>query len=125
MSELIHPDRLSFWKAVDRLVDEHPVVIDRPAGFAHPRFPQIVYPLDYGYLDGTRAMDGDGIDVWLGRQGGSTVTGIVMTVDLHKNDAELKILIGCTQEEMRIIEAHHNGLSQYGQLLARAEHEPV
>jgi len=26
---------------------------------------------------------------------------------------------------MRVIEVHHNGLSQYGQLLVRAEHGPV
>ena len=51
--------------------------------------------------------------------GMGAVTGIVTTVDLFKNDAELKILIGCTPDEMVLIEAHHNGQSQSGLLVIR------
>lgn len=108
-----------FWRALDRLVKENPVAIDRPAGTEHPRYPGCIYPLDYGYLEGTCAVDGGGIDVWVGSQGGSAVTGAVLAVDLHKNDAEVKILIGCTPDEMVAIEAHHNGQSQSGMLVVR------
>lgn len=52
-----------FWQALDRLVAECETVIDRPKGTAHPRWPEFVYPLDYGYLRGTSSMDGGGIDV--------------------------------------------------------------
>lgn len=55
-----------FWTALDALVAQSRVVIDRPRGSAHPRYPHVVYPLDYGYLDGTSSMDGAGIDVWRG-----------------------------------------------------------
>lgn len=108
-----------FWRALDELVAAKPVVIDRPAGSEHPRYPDLIYPLDYGYLDETQAMDGGGIDVWVGALGMSAVTGIVTTVDLFKSDAELKILIGCTPDEMTTIEAHHNGQSQSGLLVIR------
>ena len=64
-------------------------------------------------------MDGGGIDVWVGTVGMNSVTGIVATVDLLKNDAELKILIGCTPDEMVLIEVHHNGQSQSGLLVIR------
>jgi inorganic pyrophosphatase len=58
-----------------------------------------VYPLDYGYLEGTVAGDGDGIDVWIGSIRPAAVTGVVCTVDSEKRDAEVKVLIGCTREE--------------------------
>jgi inorganic pyrophosphatase len=108
-----------FWSALDDLVSAKPVVIDRPAGSKHLRYPDLVYPLDYGYLDETRAMDGGGIDVWGGSLESCAVTGIVTTVDLFKNDAELKILIGCTPDEMTTIEEHYNGQSQSGLLVVR------
>ncbi len=97
-----------FWKYLQKLVDENPLVIDRPRDSHHPRHPEIVYPLDYGYLDGTFASDGGGIDVWVGSQPERSLTGIVTTVDLMKRDAELKILLGCTEEDIQTILDFHN-----------------
>ena len=54
-----------FWKALDAPVSESEIVIDRLKGSSHPRFNNFVYPLDYGYINATTAMDG-GIDVWRG-----------------------------------------------------------
>ena len=42
-----------FWERLDALLAQSRIVIDRPRGSHHPRFPQIVYEIDYGYLDGT------------------------------------------------------------------------
>lgn len=100
-----HPE---FWDALDALVAQAELVIDRPKGSRHPRYPQIVYPLNYGYLKSTASMDGGGIDVWIGTAPGKTVGGIVCTVDLLKRDAEIKVLLGCTQGEQRAIYAFHN-----------------
>lgn len=101
---------MEFWEALDQLVAEGEVVIDRPAGSAHPRYPALVYPLDYGYLEGTTAADGAGIDVWCGKSGRSEVTAVVCTIDLHKRDAEIKLLLGCTsQEELTVLEFHNSG----------------
>lgn len=99
-----------FWASLDRLVAEGQVVVDRPRGSAHPRYSSSTYPLDYGYLVGTRAADGDGVDVWLGSLEGAGVTGLVCTVDLEKRDVEIKILVDCTPDEMRrIVETHRQG----------------
>ena len=35
-------------------------------GTTHPKFPNFVYQVDYGYLKDTSSMDGAGIDVWVG-----------------------------------------------------------
>jgi len=96
-----------FWTHADRLVAEHPIVIDRPGGSAHPRFPELIYPFDYGYLDGTGAIDGDGVDCWRGSLAEPRVTGAIVTVDTHKADSEVKWLVGCTPEEMqRALDTH-------------------
>ncbi len=97
----------SFWDALEELVRCSEVVIDRPKGTVHPCFPGLVYPTDYGYLRGTVSMDGEGIDVWAG-SGGKRPGAMICTVDLLKRDAEIKILLGCTEEETALIEKFHN-----------------
>lgn len=87
--------QIEFWQGLEKLVADHTVVIDRPKDQAHPHFPDMIYPLDYGYLDGTQTLDGSGIDVWLGSGSRHRLDGVVMTVDLKKQDAEIKILLGC------------------------------
>jgi inorganic pyrophosphatase len=86
----------NFWAVLDALVDAAEVVVEWTAGSPHPRFPESAYPLDYGFLRGTRSGDAADIDVFLGRAGARTVTGIVSTVDGHKRDAEVKVLLDCT-----------------------------
>jgi inorganic pyrophosphatase len=100
-----------FWQSLDILVAERPLVIDRPQGSAHPRYPEMIYPLDYGYLEGTCAVDGGGVDVWLGGSGERRVSGILCSVDLKKNDAEIKILLGCSGPEVENILDFMNGNS--------------
>jgi inorganic pyrophosphatase len=93
----------NFWDALDRLVAENKLVIDRPKGSHHPRYPvtEIVYPLDYGYLEGTTAADGSGIDVWLGASGTRDLSAVMLTVDLTKRDTEIKLMLGCDDKEIK------------------------
>lgn len=71
-----------FWDRADELVASSEVVIDRPRGSLHPRWGHVVYPLDYGYLAGTTAMDGGGVDVWIGSLPERRVTGVILTVGM-------------------------------------------
>ncbi len=96
-----------FWSALDKLVADSEIVIDRPRGSAHPKYPDLIYKVDYGYLKNTSSMDGGGIDVWVGTNG-KAVDAIICIVDLLKRDSEIKILIGCTEEEKEIIYDFHN-----------------
>ncbi len=98
----------AFWAALERLISESNLVIDRPRNSTHPRYPQVIYPLDYGYLENTASMDGSGIDVWRGSHPQPILTGIVVTVDLMKRDSEIKLLLGCTADEVASILAFHN-----------------
>ena len=96
-----------FWEALDKLVSNSEIVIDRPKGSAHPRFPNFIYKVDYGYLKDTTSMDGAGIDVWVG-SGNKKIDAIMCIVDLMKKDSEIKILIGCTEEEKMEVYRTHN-----------------
>lgn len=110
---------IAFWAALDRLVVESQIVIDRPRGTPHPRYPEFIYPLDYGYLAGTLTADGGGLDVWVGSQPDRSLTAIVCSVDLVKRDAEIKLLLGCTREEAQVILAVHNTGPQAATLIER------
>ena len=111
----------AFWRAAECLAEESELVIDRPKGSAHPRYPNLRYPLDYGYLRGTASMDGGGIDVWLGSDPSRRLTGLFCTVDLLKRDSEIKLCLGCTEEELHLALQQLNSGSMRALLLRRPD----
>ena len=75
-SELCEGDRLLFERTMDFIADcrrataallgkEVNIIMDRPVGTRHPKHPEIVYPINYWYIDGMLSADGEGIDVYL------------------------------------------------------------
>ena len=98
----------AFWQAIDTLVNNSEIVIDRPKGTVHPKYPDFIYKVDYGYLKSTTSMDGTGIDIWVGSERNKQIDAIMCTVDLLKMDSEIKILIGCSKEEKDVIYETHN-----------------
>jgi inorganic pyrophosphatase len=112
-----------FWESLDRLIAQSRIVIDRPKGTCHPRYPELAYPLDYGYLDGTTSGDGGGIDVWLGASGTRDLSAVILTVDAFKRDAEIKLLLGCSEEETQIALACSNNDKMRALLVPRPKEE--
>lgn len=109
----------AFWTALDALVAQSRVIIDRPRGSAHPRYPHVVYPLDYGYLADTSSMDGTGIDVWRGSDASRGLCALAVTVDLLKRDSEIKLLLACTEDEVRAVMSFHNDSDLMKAMLVR------
>jgi len=108
-----------FWSALDDFVGAREIVIDRPRGSTHPRYDDLVYPIDYGYLAGTRAGDGEGVDIWVGSAPIKNVGGFAVSIDLLKSDAEVKILAGCTAAEYAVIEQFLNQHTMHAILIER------
>ncbi len=108
-----------YWHALDTLVAGSEIVVDRPRGSAHPRFPAMIYPLDYGCLAGTRADDGSEMDCWIGSLPDRRLTALVFTADLVKRDFEGKLLLGCTPEEMQTVLASYADGPMAAMLLER------
>lgn len=88
------------FEALDEIVSKCAVRIDRPCGSVHPRHAGVVYPLDYGHLLDSVAVDGEGVDVFRGSAHGAGVVGVYLTVDLEKRDVEAKVLVDCTANEV-------------------------
>lgn len=68
------------------------VIVDRPLGSPHPEFPETIYPVNYGYIEGIIAPDGEEQDAYIL---GVCVpvkefTGKVIAVIRRKDDAEEK-----------------------------------
>ena len=119
------PTSSDFWNLIDKLIVESEIVIDRPKGSAHPKYPHMIYKVDYGYLKNTAAPDGNGIDVWVGSLPRKNADAVICTVDVMKRDSEIKILIGCTEEEKAVIYAAHNNSPYMKGILIRREGEKI
>lgn len=101
-----------FWNKLDKIFYESEIVIDKPKGSSHPKFSDMIFPLDYGYLKETSGGDGNEIDIWLGSMNEKRIDSIICTVDVIKKDTEIKLLCGCNEEEKKIIISFHNN-SEY------------
>lgn len=110
-----------FWSAIDKIVYDSQIVIDRPKGTVHSKFADFIYKVDYGYLKNTSSMDGEGIDVWVGTDERKQIDAILCIVDLMKRDSEIKILIGCTENEKEIVYQTHNQTDYMKGILIRRE----
>ena len=116
--DILHqtPDT-AFWHPMTPLIMTNALIIDRPRGTSHPRYPQTLYPIDDGYLKNTTSSDGGGIDVWLGslnrityNADAKTLTGILCTFDTLKRDAEIKRLIACSETDIQAIRDFHKDM---------------
>lgn len=69
--------------------------IDRPMGSCHPRHSEMIYPINYGYVDSIYAGDGAEQDVYVlgSNQPLQTFTGHVIAVLHRLNDVEDKWIV--------------------------------
>ena len=68
------------------------IIVDRPLGCHHPKHDDLVYPINYGYVEGVFAADGEEQDVYI--LGGDVpvreFVGRVIAIIHRKNDVEDK-----------------------------------
>lgn len=108
-----------FWDRLDKLLRTGKLVIDRPEGSRHPKYPHVIYPLDYGYLSDTSGGDGNEIDIWCGSGDRTNLVAIICTVDTLKKDTEIKLLLGCTEAEIERVNRFHNDNAYMSGLVVR------
>ena len=71
------------------------VKVDRPLGSAHPKFKQMIYPVNYGYVESLLAPDGDYQDAYiLGvNQPLDSYVGEVIAIVERSDDVEGKLIV--------------------------------
>jgi len=88
------------------------VTVDRPLGSFHPKHPDIYYPINYGYIEGVMAPDGEEQDAYILGIGKPVekFTGTVIAVIHRHNDIEDKWVVappGMTFTKKEIMELTH------------------
>lgn len=96
------------WEGWEALIARNGCTLDRPYGSTHPRFPTIVYPIDYGYVNGTVGTDGEEVDLFRGSARNGLVA-LIFTRDYRRGDRECKLIYDCTPEEVYLV----NGFINY------------
>ncbi|MFO8098569.1 MAG: inorganic diphosphatase [Salinibacter sp.] len=87
------------WAAWAQCLADRGVTIDRPARSAHPEYPSVIYPMDYGFIPGTVGTDDEPVDVFVGT-GATGLAGLLLTRDYRQEDREAKLLYNCTPVEI-------------------------
>lgn len=86
------------------------VIVDRPIGSVHPKHKDLIYPLNYGYVDGILAGDGEEQDAYIiGINYPLNVfVGEIIAIIHRKNDIEDKWVVahkGSNFTKQQIIDA--------------------
>lgn len=76
--------------------------VDRPLGSVHPRYPEMVYPVNYGYVNGVFAKDGEEQDVYIFGTDKplKTFEGKVIAVWRRFDDVEDKWIVSLDGEDI-------------------------
>ena len=84
-----------FLKGVCMIGDIVTVTVDRAMGTYHPKYPDICYPINYGYIKGTIAPDGEEQDAYiLGvSEPIKEFTGRIIAIVHRNNDVEEKWIV--------------------------------
>lgn len=76
------------------------VEVDRPLGSRHPEHADLVYELNYGFVPGTPAADGEPIDAYLIDLNVPVerADGKVVAIVVRRDDVEDKLVVQCGDE---------------------------
>ena len=84
------------------------VIVDRPLGSCHPEHPDLIYPVNYGFVKGTLAADGEEQDAYIVGvyEPLSEFTGRIIAVIHRQDDVENKWVVApegvtFTREEIK------------------------
>ena len=114
-----------FWQKLDTLYLSSKLVVDRPRNTCHYKYSNLIYPVDYGYLCDTTGSDQAPIDVFKGSEKSNLVQSVVVSADILKKDCEVKLLIGCSEEEeLEILEFLNQTEFQKAVLIRRGSEVP-
>lgn len=114
-----------FWQKLDTLILSSVCSIDQPKGSSHTKYPNLVYPVDYGSLQDTIGTGSQPIHVFRGSHASNGVDAIVISADILKKDLEVKLLIGCDEEEtLNILQFLNQTQFQKAILIRRGQQAP-
>ncbi len=97
-----------FWQKVDSLYLSGTRKIIKKKGEVHDTFKNLVYPLDYARIEDMKSVSGHGVAVYLGSENRNKVSALVVAADILEKELDVKVLAGCTEEEIEEVLRHLN-----------------
>lgn len=88
------------------------IEMDRPIGSVHPKHPDIIYPVNYGYIPGVLGGDGEELDVYL----------LGVNEPVTEYTAKIIAIIHRLDDEEDKLAAAPEGISFTAEEIARAVH---
>ncbi len=89
-----------FWQKVDTLFLSSEINLNRKKGDVHPVFKNLIYPTDYGHVTDTKSVTSEGVSVYAGSGDRNKITALVVAADILAKELDVKMLIGCTDQEV-------------------------
>lgn len=77
--------------------------LTKKKGEVHPKFRNLIYPTDYGHLSDTKSSSEEGVSVYAGSGDRNQITALVVAADILTKELDVKMLIGCTEEETDLV----------------------
>ena len=112
-----------FWQKVNTLFLSSGLTIIRKKGEHHPQFANLIYPVDYGYINETKSTNGHGISLYAGSENRNKITSLVMAVDILGREMDVKVLVGCSLEEEEAVLRYLNQTDYQKTILVRKGEE--
>lgn len=108
-----------FWQKLDTLLMSNEIKIKHRKGERHPQFHGIVYPIDFGFLEGTNGANNSEIGIYVGSKPSTLVQAMVVGCDILSKTVEVVLVVGCSDEEIEIIAKFLNSMEFQKALLIR------
>lgn len=112
-----------FWQKLDTIFLSSKLEIDRPKHSCHYKYSNLIYPVDYGYLKDTAGSDMAPIDVFKGSNSSMQVQAAIVSADILKKDCEVKLVVGCSEEEIYEIMVFLNQTEYQKAVLLKRGHD--
>lgn len=88
-----------FWQKIDTLVLSLEYEKKRSVGDKHPEYHNLIYPLEYGYLIDQDTQTGVVTKMFKGTDPSKRVDAIIVCVDILQKGFDIKLLLGCSEQE--------------------------
>jgi inorganic pyrophosphatase len=89
-----------FWQKVDSLYLSGSRRLIKKKGEQHDTYKNLVYPLDYARIEDMKSVSDHGVAVYLGSDNRNKVSGLIVAADILEKELDVKVLAGCTDEEI-------------------------
>ncbi len=100
-----------FWQKIDSLLLslEYQKVVDKNS--AHPNYTSLVYPLEYGFLSDINEKNKKVCGVFKGSLNTMNCDCLIVCCDLLLTELDVKLLVGCSEEEKKSCLSFLNGIT--------------